>query len=359
MKVRDMLKKIYFSLRALILYLLPSKSADSSIPAQDIRSILVIRIDRIGDLVVSLPALKALKENFPQAKISVLVRCGNEALLKNFSWIGEVIIYRGFGRAVKQLRQKHFDLVVDFLMDYPLETALLAYLSQARLTAGFNIESRGRLFAIGINPDPEKKHVSLYILDLVGEIARAISGKAVRLTPAYPEIILPQQDKQETMSFLKNHGIGESGPLVGIHPGGHYPSQRWPVERFSQLADRIIKRHKARVVVVGSAADEALVETMAGLMSGKAIKAVGLRLDKLAALISLMNIFICNNSGPLHIACLVKTATVSTMGPTDPVLWKPPGDGHTVLRHGSSLESISVEEMERAVDARLSGITAE
>lgn len=369
MSARIFLKNIYFVLRRTLLRLIPAKAAEENIRSEEIKSILVIRIDRIGDVVASLPALKALKEAFPQARLSILVGAGNDALLQDFPWIDEVIAYQGFSRAIRQLRQLRFDLAVDFLMDYPLKPALVTYLSRARLTAGFDIRSRGRFFNLKIKPSREKKHVSLYILDLAIEIVRVISGRLIQPSPAYPEIPLSQRNKEYVRFFLKDNGIAENDTLIGIFPGGHYPSQRWPVERFSRLADRIIERYNAKAVVVGSADDAPLVERMLGLMKERAVKAVGISLDKLAALIAAMDVFICNNSGPLHIACLVKTATVSTMGPTDPALWFPLGPGHIVLRQDlpcspcglgfcekhSCMEFITVEEMENAVDTQLEG----
>lgn len=363
------IKQIYLSLRQFLIYLFVypfhKKKAISQI--KDIKRILVIRIDRIGDLVASLPILKVLKEIFPLATVSILVRRGNESLLNGFPYVDEVILYRGFIKTVRYLRQKGFDLSIDLLMDYPIKPALLAYFSKAKFVAGFDINLKGFLFNIKCKAPEEKKRVSQHILDLAKVIAKLSSWQGIAWDSFYPEIPISEQSKNYLRFFLKEKGFQEKDFLVGIHPGGYYPSQRWPVERFSELTNEIIQRYRVKVVVIGSQDEEALVEQMIGFMKEEVVKVVGLALDKLASLISLMDLFIGNNSGPLHIACAVGTPTISTMGPTDPVLWWPSGTKHIVIRKELNcspcnkakckkhycMDRISIEEMLQAVSLQI------
>jgi len=155
---RSVIKNIYLRLRRLILYFLPIDRKERSFAAADIKSILVIRNDRIGDLIVSLGALKALKEAFPLARVSVLVRSGNEALLKNIPWVDEAILYEGFFSAIRLLRQRHFDLAIDFFSSYFIKSASLAHLSKAKITAGYDLENRGRFFNIKVKPPQKNIH---------------------------------------------------------------------------------------------------------------------------------------------------------------------------------------------------------
>ena len=92
-----------------------------------VQTVAALRIDRIGDVVVSLPALKALKDVFPQCRLSLILREQNLSLLKGLPWIDELVPYKGFLETVRFLRERHFDLVVDLLMDYSLKTAGLVY----------------------------------------------------------------------------------------------------------------------------------------------------------------------------------------------------------------------------------------
>jgi lipopolysaccharide heptosyltransferase II len=363
-------RQIYLYLRGLFLcfFIYPFLSKrEKIINLENIKKILVIRIDRIGDLVVSLPILKALRCVFPSATISILVRQGNESLLNNFPDVDEVIVYEGFIKTIRRLRKNSFDLAVDPLMDYPIKTALLAHFSKAEFVAGFDIAAKGCFFNIKCKPNLNKQYISQSILDLVRVIAKLCSRPDISFASFYPQILILEENKKYLQSFLKEKRVGEEDFLVGIHPGGHFPSQRWPVERFSQLTDRIIQKYKAKVVVIGSKDEEDLVEEMLSLVKEKAIKAIGLPLDKLASLIFLTKLFICNNSGPLHIACAVKTPTVSTMGPTNPVFWWPMGENHIVVKKELNcspcskakckqhycMKLISVEDMFEAVSLQI------
>lgn len=366
-------KDIYIVLRRIMLRLVSVTVAKKKPRAGDIASILVIRIERIGDLVVSLPALKALRQIFPNAKISVLVHEGNDTLLSSIPSIDEFILYRGFANTVKELRRRHFDMTIDLLMDYRLKTAFLAYMSNSGFTAGFDIASRGLLFNLSFAPARERKHVSEYMLDFVKMLARSLSICEPEGDFFDNTLSVSEEGKKYAERFLSENGIKNTDIVIAIHPGGHFASQRWQVANFSRLADRIEEKDGAKAVIMGSPDEKGLVDEMAGTMEKKAIKAVGLSLDKLAALIYRADLLICNSSGPLHIAVALNTPTVSTMGPTDPVLWWPRGENHIVIRKGTDcspcdrpvcaahtcMSLISVEEMMEAVDLQIKRIKHE
>lgn len=370
MKLRLILRDAYLLIRNILLW--PILRPRKVIPGDlRIKSILAIRIDRIGDVVLSIPALKVLKKYFPDANIYALVKKGNEKLLKGAHFVDEVIVYSNFFGALKTLRKHHFDLAIDLLMDYPIKPALLAYFSRAKVRAGFEVIGKKRLFDIGVRPGTVKKHLSKHALELVNSIIKVCLGKDTDFSQCKPEIYINEEDEKETKLFLKENDILENELLVGIHPGGYYPSQRWPIENFSQLADGLIEKFKAKIIIIGSSKETLLVNKMTNLMNNRlTLKAIGLSLDKLAALISLMDIFICNNSGPLHIAVTVNTPTVSTMGPTDPVLWWPMGENHIVIRKDlpcspcnrakcanfDCMKLITIREMMDAVEKQLERI---
>ena len=369
---RSVIKNIYLTLRRSILYSMPINRKEGSFSARDIKSILVIRNDRIGDLVVSLGALKELKGAFPAARVSVLVRSGNEALLKNIPWIDEAILYDGFFSTMRLLRQRHFDLAIDFFMSYFIKSASLAHLSGAEITAGYDFENRGRFFNIKVKPPQENVHYGRQVLYLVRKILESIPGTeaaAIYENP-YLEIPVTVQDRSYVESLLKEKLIYRGDLLIGIHPGGRYPSQRWPLDKFSRLADRLVKRYKAKIVMMGSGEEENMVDKARKMMQERSVEINGLGLDKLAALIARMELLICNNSGPLHIAVSLKVPTVSTMGPTDPHRWNPGGEDHIVIRKGLScspcnlgscpghrcMEEITIDDMEEAVVVQMEKI---
>jgi len=363
------LKKIYLFFRGLFIRSLPDPPVVTKIEPQSVSSIVVIRTDRIGDVIVSLPAIKALKDMYPKSRIAVVLRPENMPILKGISWIDELIPYEGLVRTAKILREKDFYMAVDLLMDYSLRSAILAFLSKAKITAGFDIEGRGRLFNLALIPAADKRRMGERILGLVRLLGRISGIDADNIRYLSPRIPIPEQDRRLVDEFLQKNGIGPNDIILGIHPGGRYPSQRWMPERFAELADKVSRRYGARPVIIGSPEEKELMEGIASTMKIKPLLISGFTLDKLASVIARMKILVCNNSGPLHIAAALGIQTLSTMGPTDPDLWQPDGEGHIVIRHGlpcapcnygtckihECMRSITVDEMERAADILMKG----
>jgi len=301
------------------------------------------------------------------------VKKGRDKLLNGIPWIDEVIPYDGFISAAGYLKQFNFDLVIDLLMEYTLKTALLAYVISAKYSAGFDIQGRGCFFNLKSKPSPENKHVSQHVLDLVMNIAGPSSKTAVS-NIFYLKIPVLEENRRYAESFLRENEVRKEDILIGIHPGGKYPSQRWPIDRFIQIINKIIERYQAKVVIMGDSTEKAIIEKAMKSVKGKGvITAIGFPLDKLAALISEMNFLICNNSGLLHIACALDVATVSTMGPTDPHLWRPMGEKHVAIRKNLScspctrgwcrrhdcMKLITTEEVMEAVQSQLCAASAE
>jgi len=366
---KALLRNFYIVLRntVLSLFLRPRGKAEA---LKGVGSILCIRIDRMGDLVITIPALKAIKENFKGARVVLLVKKDNERLAKMMPYADEVLIYEGFPAFLKKIKSRRFDIAVDFLMDYTVRTTFLAYASGAGIKAGFDILGRGRFYDISFAPEPENKTTSEYTSLLALKIIRLLLGRMVDGHDFIPSL-LPGKDKvseAERRVGLAKNGVGRH--LVGFHPGGYYKSQRWPVKRFAEVADGLKSAFDNKTVIIGSKDEGGLVDEMVKSMKTKgAIKIVGPKLDELAALISLMDLLICNNSGPLHMAAAVGTPTVSTMGPTDPYLWRPAGSAHTVIRkamrcspcgravcaHHSCMRRIGADEVLEAASRHLSG----
>ena len=323
-----------------------------------------MRIDRIGDVVVSLPALKALKDVFPQCRLTLILKERNLPLLKALPWIDELVAYKGFWGTVWFLRRRRFDLVVDLLMDYSLKTAWLAYLSKSVLTVGFDLEGRGRLFNAALKPPPGRKLMSQHLLDLSRFLAGLSGLDKENIKDSLPELVVPQDNKAFAEDFLKKGGINQGDFVVAMHPGGYFPSQRWRIEGFAGLADVLSRRYQAKIIVLAGADDARMIEKFRGLVKAEALICSGLSLDKIAAIIARSDIFIGNNSGLLHIAAALGRPTVSTMGPTVPWLWMPQGDNQIVIRHTlecapcsrgvcgehKCMDLITMEEMLKAVD---------
>jgi heptosyltransferase-2 len=333
------------------------------IPQNEIQSILFLRHDRIGDMILSTAALKALRRGYPHAKITILASERNFEILKHNPIVDEILIYKGILWFIKTIRPRGYDLVIDPFVTYELKQALMTYLSGGKYRIGFEAAGREVFFNVrGPVAYPQKQMVD-HLLDL----AERSSG---RRTSCVPEVFLGDQEIEWAHEALAEKEISASELTIGIHPGAHYPSQRWPAEMFGELARRILGQCKAKVVLLGSRDENVLLHDVKKVAGNAVSVFSGLKLRELMALINRCDLLICNNSGPLHIAAALKVPTVSMIGPTVTPLWLPYGKNNVVLNKRIScspcnrahckdhecMESITADEVLDAVRSQIADI---
>ena len=334
--LRQVLRDSYLTLRTGLLWPLRLLELQSKLTPGAVKKILVIRKDRLGDLILSLPFLKNLRTAFPGAEITLLAQ----------SFAGEIISGEAdriiqadepeLGSKLKALR---VDLAIDMHYDYTLSTALLCRTSGARWRAGFDISGRGFLFNIRV-PANERKH-------FIEETADMLKSLGIQPELGAPSVSVREGDRVAAAALLAEKGLSRK-TLVAVHPGGFYKEQRWPAPRFTELLNRLHENRKLSFILLGSAQDGDLLSEMAAGLHAPYLNAGGLELRLCAALMAQTSFFIGNNSGPLHLACALGLPTVSTMGPTDPVRWHPVGARNIVVRK-PKVEDITAAEMEQAV----------
>ncbi len=328
------LKHIYLNSRKGFLkassVLIPSFRSVCDNESSDIRKILFIRIDRIGDLVLSTPILKAIKTAYPSSKLTVLASPNNHILLMNNPFVDTVIVYdrsaelAGKARVIRKLKQADFDLAIDPYADYELETALITFLSKARRRIGFSAYGREVFFNLPAPSINAKQH----FIDLSFDVATLVGIDA---DDRAPEIFIDESEKGWAKDWLHEHSLNNQ-PIVGIHPGGHYETQQWFPERFAEIACLIHGKYNVKPIIFGGPGEERLVSDIHSLTGDVATVFPADDLRQFAAVLSCCNLLICNNSGPLHMAVALRVPTISFMGPTIKDRWMPQGSIHTVLR---------------------------
>jgi ADP-heptose:LPS heptosyltransferase len=346
MIAKDLLRCAYLGARRMVLTPLALMRRRSTLP-ENCRKILLVRIDRIGDLVLSTPFLRNVRELFPSAEVVILGRSFARDLLHGGGLVDRILVFDQEGDAgvVRGLASEGYDLVVDMHYDYELKTAALTRQVRARCSVGFDIGGRGALFDVAV-PAREKKHFIEETLDILRTM-----GFQPREYPM--EVHLSPRASAAALDILARQGIGARYAV--FHPGGFYPQQRWPAQKFAQLAD-LTAGLGLTPVLIGDREDSVLAHAIANTMTARATVICGQDIGVSAAAIARSTLFIGNNSGPLHIACAMNVPTISTMGPTDPVRFWPVSERAYVLR-GERVEHISVEEMFAAAKAALSSRT--
>lgn len=331
MTARQHIKNLYLLSRGAVLRAMPIPGgADPSPlkPVEAVRSILFIRLDRVGDVVLSTPAMEALKRRFPRAEMTVLIRPQTAALLDNNPHVDyRVVLDPGAppaekARILRGLRRRRFDLAVDPCIDWKLAPALIAWASGALVRVGYPCGGREAFFTAIAELPGGNAHMADVVFGTLKPLG--IDG----LTPQ-PRVYLTQGERARAAGWLA--GQRRSGkPLLGIHPGAYYETQRWPPEHFAALADGL--RRRFDVILFGGPADRELVGRIRSRMSGGTLEVVTPDIRWFAALLSHCRLLVCNNSGPLHMASALGIPTVSFMGPTVRALWSPRGEPHAVLR---------------------------
>ncbi len=305
--------------------------------AEKFRNILVISLQGLGDLLLTTPLLANLKANFKDSKLTVLTFKANVAVLSRNPHVDVIISFEptkinDILLMLFRLWRERFDLSI---CAYPsgLRSAFLGYLSGAKERFGqeFSLFNNYRWLFTRQMTIKEVKHAVLMNLDFL-ELLNVDPLRAdTRLI-----LNLTEEDLKFSSDFLKNNKIEKKEPIVAIHAGGGRFTaayRNWPLERFAKVADDLIERFNAKVILIGGTGDKASEEVILHIMKHKPITTVGMAsLKQTAALIQKADILICNNSGPMHIAATLKTPTVSIFGSADPRIHRPWGESHIVLQ---------------------------
>jgi len=300
---------------------------------EGVERIVVLHLNQIGDLMFALPALKALREAFPGAHITSVLRPHLAGLVEHSGFVDEIVHrpdggpWRAAGLGLR-LRRARPDLAVVFSQSATM--ALCARLSGAKHRVGYVDSDLSRLLNHRIQvrgiPCPEK-------------VMRLLAGLGLEAEKRdYVGLIrLSKGDEEEGGRKLGECRPRREGPLVALAAGeaGGRPYKSWSGEGFREVARRLAEEERARLVIVGSEKDRTLgdeIMSQAGVgqqcnLAGRTTPA------ELAAVLAGCDMLIGIDSGPMHVAAAMGTPVVGLFGPTDPYRTGPQGEGHEVIFH--------------------------
>jgi lipopolysaccharide heptosyltransferase II len=350
------LKMRFFRLVASILYFIFKVRNDFSkilfskkleFVLSDVKKILVIDFGGIGDVLLTTPALSALRQGCLGAHIAVLIRAnGSQEVLKGSSDIDEIIVtnsildisFRKTLKLVWELRKRDFDLVICFKGAVPLsvdrEEALFSSLSGAPYRLGYNFVSDSRKRRINYNslyninpPLKSRRHAAEYNLELLH--AMGINGKVGNL-----QIQISDKDEDYSIAFMRRHGVFKGNVIIGIHPGsGEQTWKRWGKEKFAELADKLIEKYAAKVIFFYGPNEIELIDEISCLIKRKPIVASNLTIKQTSAIIEKCDIFVSGDTGLMHMAVAMrKPRVIAIFGPTNPLWTAPYGKDHILIR---------------------------
>jgi ADP-heptose:LPS heptosyltransferase len=285
-----------------------------------VHRLLVLRTDRIGDMVLSTGALADLKAHFRHARLTVLAPEGALQVLHGHPAVDALVPLRD--RRLPPDLVGRFDMAIDLTPDERLHGARLAAATKAPWRAGFAAAGRQAFFTLPTAPARADRH----IVDLNRDLLVALGVPSPSSEPA-----LHLQPAERAAAQARAAALGAAAPRIVVHPGAHYPSQRWATVRFAEVIARLTERIGAACLVVAGPGEEELAEAI-GAATPDALLTGPLDVRGLMGMIAVADLFLGNNSGPLHIAAALGIPTLSLSGPTDPRRFAPRREADVVLR---------------------------
>lgn len=364
-KVEDVLRQIR---RILI------PSSEYQVPHSEYKRILIVRTDRIGDVLLSTPVIKTLRDSYPNAYIAMMVSPYTKDIVEGNPYLDEVIIYdkdgkhKSWGGSLKfarNLKKRRFDLA---LILHPTNRVhLVTFFAGIPSRIGYD-RKLGFLLTDRIKHTKQmgEKHELEYNLDLVRYLGIEPKDKALFM-PIKPE------SERWVEELFKQEGIKKSDRLLAIHPGASCPSKIWPNERFAEVADRLMERYGFKVLVIAGPKDVALTQGLIKHLHKPAVNLAGkTSVSQLASILKQCHLFISNDSGPVHIAAALGTPVISIFGRNQkglsPIRWGPTGKkdkilhkevgcieclAHNCTKKFACLSAVTVDDVVNAADAIL------
>jgi lipopolysaccharide heptosyltransferase II len=317
--------------------LVPEYRVQSTEYKKDYKRILIVRTDRVGDVLLSTPVIKALRENYPSAYIAMMVNPYAKEIIEGNPYLDEVIVYdkegkhKSWPRSMKfamRLKKKRFDLAI--ILHPTNRVHLVTFFAGIPYRIGYN-RKLGNLLTVRLEHEKHlgQKHELEYNFDLLRYLGIAVKDKSLFM-PINPESEVWVRD------IFAKEGIKESDKLLAIHPAASCPSKIWPVERFALVADKLAKDYGLKILVIAGPKDTAKAAALIKNMRSGVVDLSGkTSLSQLASVLRRSSLFISNDSGPVHLAVAVGTPVISIFGRNQlglsPLRWGPLGRRDKVL----------------------------
>ena len=352
----------------------PNSLPSASCPRIDFKRILIARTDRIGDVLLSTPVIKAFRDAYPQAYIAMLVSPYAKEIAEGNPYLDEVLIYDKDARHkswmasknfAQGLKRKKFDLA---LILHPTNRMhLITFFAGIPRRLGYDRKLSFLLTdKIKHTKHLGEKHETEYALDF---------ARYFGIEPKEKSLYMPVKKESEAWAnnLLKENNVTQSNRLIVINPTASCPSKIWPTERFAEVANRLILEYQAKIAIIASLKDSGLTQSTIRDIHSLVIDLTGkTSLSQLASLLKRSQLFISNDSGPVHIASALGVPVISIFGRNQkglsPRRWGPVGKrdiflhkpvgcieclAHNCVKEFACLKAITVDDVLKAVDTIL------
>lgn len=350
---------------------------------KDVRSILLIQLGDIGDVVLTLPCLRALRETFPDANLVVAVRKKASELMADCPWVNDVIAIDKAKRSLieelvhqkrffKRLRHYRFDLSINLRSGD--RSAILTFLAGARRRISYFAHD-GQLWQNRVSSHLNllDYQVGQYVADYYSSLLAAYD---ITIQHPQPHMEVPPEKLKRVEELFLEAKVPANRPIIALQPFSIWQYKEWGKEKYVALIRHITSTYDLPVVITGSTEERERAAAIAAECGTKVYNFAGrTSIGMLAALLKSCALFIGIDSAGLHIAAAVGTPTVSIFGPSSPASWAPRGPQHRVVQHhlpcipcrqkgcngkeqSRCLEELSLEEVIPAVAGQIAKLPA-
>lgn len=326
------------------------------------KKILFIRRDNIGDLILTTPAIHAVRKRFPDAKIGVLVNSYNADAIMNNSDVDEVYVYEKEKHAEREsrfsvwlknlklilrIRKERYDIAIGCGYRYSPRLARYTFLTGARTRIGY-VPMGKKSFSYNLPVDELSE--TLHEVDAAFNLIRplGITGEHGNL------ILIPSDDERENiLKYLKSKGPNCNN-IVAVHISSRKENNRWARDNFIELGNALIKKYNVMPLILWSPGssknpfhhgDDDMANEIESRMSSKPVLYRTTRLKELIAAVSLCRMVICCDGGAMHIAAALNKPILTIWGSTDKRRWSPWNVPNIILQKGTSVNEITVQEV--------------
>jgi len=301
--------------------------------------ILLIQLGDIGDVILTLPAIRALRDNFPESRLVVCVREKAREIIEDCPWASEVMTVRKEQKRLKaaildqalwmrDLRAHRFDLAIDLRTG--TRGAIIAGFSGAGTRIG-RFAADGRLWRNRVYthlvtpPDEAFQYAAAHNLNILSPLGLKIPGMALQIT-------IPCHRKQAAISLFSSEKIPMNRPLLAFHPFSLWKYKEWQVNSCAELIDDVQLRYNVTIVITGSSEERGRADQVVELCRTKPFNLAGkTSIGELAAVLSACRGFIGVDTAALHLAAAAGVPTLGIFGPSPAVCWAPRGSRHAIV----------------------------
>jgi len=298
----------------------------------EVEKILIRGPNWVGDAVLAIPAMKAVRKHFPEAEITLLARPWVAGLFTSAPFIDKVWSVEkpsglaSWTRMTRDIRGRGFDLALLFPNSF--ESALMIFLGGVPRRIGYATDGRRWMLTNSVVPGKDPRHQTQYYLDLVKTLSASTDPPSI-------EIQATNEERGNARKLLNAEGIAAGVPFLVLNPGAAYGSaKRWHEERFADAADSLAHEFRFQVALIGSHGERSIAERIreymkrpAAILNGKT------NLETLIGVLAESSLMITNDSGPMHIAAALGVPTVAVFGSTDERVTGPCGPRTRIVKY--------------------------